>query len=250
MTGGASVDVLIVSYNTRDLLRSCLRSALDELGAVTGTEIRISVLDNASTDGSADMVAAEFPEVRLIRETANLGFGAANNRLAATSSAPHVLLMNPDTIVTEDLVTPLLAVLESDRSIAVVGPRLVYPDGEPQRSSELFPTLAFEFAREIHATKLEPLLRPVFDAGGVLRRHRREDLIDDRTEHDAEFLWATCWLLRRDEHLQGIFDERFPVYDEDLDLCRRLRAQGRRVVYVPGVELVHLGGRSSTPDRK
>ena len=197
------------------------------------------------------MVAREFPVVRLIRSPVNLGFGIANNRLAATSTATHLLLLNPDTRVEGRLVGPLLAALEADPAIAVAAPRLVFPDGEVQASSERFPTLAFELARELRGTRLQALLRPVFDVDRVLAEHRRTELLRTRTPHDADFAWATCWLLRRsDAEATGLFDPRFPVYDEDLDLCSRLRAAGRRVVYVPDAEVVHLGGSSSTSERK
>ncbi|MEA2340894.1 MAG: hypothetical protein QOG11_971 [Solirubrobacteraceae bacterium] len=246
-----SVDTLIVSYGTRDELRECLRSVLSASAAGRDVEVRVSVLDNGSADGSADMVAREFPVVRLIRSPVNLGFGIANDRLAATSTATHLLLLNPDTRVQGPLVGPLLAALEADPAIAVAAPRLVSPDGAVQASSERFPTLAFELARELRGTKLQPLLRPVLDVAAILREHRRLDLVEARTPHDADFAWATCWLLRRaDAEATGLFDPRFPVYDEDLDLCTRLRAAGRRVVYVPAAEVVHLGGRSSTSERK
>jgi N-acetylglucosaminyl-diphospho-decaprenol L-rhamnosyltransferase len=97
--------------------------------------VRVRVLDNASSDGSADMVAASFPDVELVRSDRNLGFAGANNRLVAVSDADHVLLLNPDTVFSEDVVTPLCHVFESDPRIALVGPRLVYPDGTPQPSA-------------------------------------------------------------------------------------------------------------------
>jgi N-acetylglucosaminyl-diphospho-decaprenol L-rhamnosyltransferase len=245
-----SVDALIVSFGTRDELRDCLATLLAS-PVPAGVELRASVLDNASQDGSADMVAREFPVVRLIRSPLNVGFGIATNRLAAASTASHLLLLNPDTRVEGPLVGPLLDALEADPAIAVAGPRLVFPDGEVQTSSERFPTLRFELARELRGTKLQRPLRRVLDADAVLRDHRRLDLVQARRPHDADFLWATCWLLRRaDVPASGLFDPHFPVYDEDLDLCSRLRKQGRRLVYVPEAEVVHLGGASSTTAHK
>ena len=138
-----------------------------------GVELRASVLDNASADGSAEMVERDFPSVRLVRSPVNLGFGIATNRLAATSTASHLLLLNPDTRVEGPLVGPLLAALEADPAIVVAGPRLVFPGGEVQTSSERFPTLRFELAKELRGTKLQPLLRRVFDVEEVLGDHRR-----------------------------------------------------------------------------
>jgi GT2 family glycosyltransferase len=245
----ARVDVLIVSFNTKDILRDCLRSLARF--APAGADLRVNVLDNASADGSADMVAAEFPDVRLVRSEENLGFARGNNALAETSTGTHLLLLNSDTILTEDLVTPLLAALERDPAIALVGPRLVYADGRPQLSSERFPGLVYELARVLRGTKAQALLRPVLDLERVLARTRQEDRATERGARDTDFLWATCWLVRRaDVEEGGLFDEAFVTYDEDLDLCRRLRTRGRRVVYVPGVSVVHLGGSSSTSERK
>jgi GT2 family glycosyltransferase len=241
-----SVDALIVSYNTRGLLRDCLASLRAGAPDDPAIELRIGVLDNGSADASADMVAAEFPDVRLIRSSVNLGFGLANNALAATSTATHLLLLNSDTVVRHDIVTPLLRALESDPAVAIAAPRLVHPDGDVQASSERLPTLRFELAREIRGTKLQPLLRPFFDVDSVLEDHRRRGLLQQRRAHDAEFLWATCWLVRRADFPRGrLFDASFALYDEDLDACRRVTADGRRLVYVPDAEVVHLGGQSS-----
>jgi GT2 family glycosyltransferase len=241
-----SVDALIVSYNTRGLLRDCLASLGASRPDDPAIELHISVLDNGSADGSADMVADEFPNVRLVRSSVNLGFGLANNALAATSSASHLLLLNSDTVVRHDVVTPLLRALESDPAVAIAAPRLVHPDGDVQASSERLPTLRFELAREIRGTKLQPLLRPLFDVDSVLEDHRRRGLLQQRRAHDAEFLWATCWLVRRADFPHGrLFDASFALYDEDLDACRRVTAGGRRLVYVPEAEVVHLGGQSS-----
>jgi GT2 family glycosyltransferase len=241
-----SVDTLIVSYNTRGLLRDCLASLRACAPDDPAIDLRISVLDNGSADASADMVASEFPEVRLIRSSVNLGFGLANNALAATSTASHLLLLNSDTVLRHDVVTPLLRALEADPAVAIAAPRLVYPDGAVQASSEHLPTLRFELAREIRGTKLQPLLRPLFDVDSVLDDHRRLGLLQERRTHDAEFLWATCWLVRRADFPHGrLFDASFALYDEDLDTCRRVIAGGRRLVYVPAAEVLHLGGQSS-----
>lgn len=245
-----AVDVLVVSFNTKDILRDCLAS-LRAHPPAGDVELRVSVLDNASADGSADMVAAEFPEVRLVRSEENLGFARGNNALAQTSTADFLMLLNSDTVLTEDLVTPLLEVLGSDPAIALVGPRLVYPDGRAQMSSEAFPGLRYEAARLLRGTKAQALLRPVLDVDAELARVRQEDRAAERAPRDTDFLWATCWLLRREDPDAGpLFDQAFVTYDEDLDLCRRLRARGRRIVYVPGVSVVHLGGSSSTSERK
>jgi GT2 family glycosyltransferase len=237
-----TVEVLIVSYNTKDILADCLRS----LRAWAGPDVGVAVLDNASRDGSADMVAAEFPEVRLLRSDENLGFGKANNRLAETSEADHLLLLNSDTILVEDLVAPLLAELRADPRRAVVGPRLEFPDGRGQWASQEFPGLFFELARTLRGSRVDRVLRRWVSLRGEIARVQQEALEHERAPRVTSSLWATCWLLsREDARATGLFDPHFPIYDEDLDLCRRLAEMGREVVYVPGVRLVHLGGMSS-----
>jgi GT2 family glycosyltransferase len=240
-----TAEVLVVSYNTRELLADCLAS-LEAHRPTEHVEMRVAVCDNGSTDGSADMVSSRFPEVRLVRQARNLGFARANNLLAASSTADYLLLLNPDTVLIEDVVRPLLRVLLSDPRIVVVGPRLVFPDGELQPSRERFPGLDLEAARLIRGTRLAALVRRWFDAEAFLDRGRQVGPIQDARPQDTEFLWATCWLIRRADATSGeLFDPRFSTYDEDLDFCRRQRDRGRRIVYVPEVTLIHIGGQSS-----
>jgi GT2 family glycosyltransferase len=245
-----TVEVLIVSYNTRALLAECLAS-LEAHRPAGRAETRVAVCDNGSIDGSGDMIARRFPHIRLMRSTENLGFARANNLLARTSSADYVLLLNPDTVLVEDVITPLLDVVVSDPRVIVAGPRLVFPDGGIQTSSEEFPGLAVEAARLLHHTKLARVTRRWFDAEARLRHARQVGLIDETMPRDTDFLWATCWLMRREDAAAGeLFDPGFVTYDEDLDFCRRQRDRGRRIVYVPEVTLVHVGGQSSRPEIK
>ena len=147
-----TVEAIIVSFNTRDLLEDCLRSIDAHRPPRDVAELRITVVDNSSTDGSAAMVADGFPHVSLIQAGGNLGFARANNLAIGRSTSDYVLLLNSDTVVVTDVIEPLLSVLQQDDRVAIVGPRLVYPDGEIQASSETFPTLSFELARAITAS--------------------------------------------------------------------------------------------------
>jgi len=246
-----TVDVLLVSFNTRDLLRECLESLGRHLPPRDVATVTVSVYDNDSQDGSADMVAAEFPAVQLVRGDRNIGFAAANNAMARFSSAEYLMPLNTDTRLEEDVIGPLLAVLRADPKTVVVGPRLVYPTGETQASSQDFPTLAFELARDLDGTKLAALLARVVDLETILKRTRQIDRIGERDPRETDFLWATCWLLRASALDGGaLFDSKFITYDEDLDFCRRVRRRGGRIVYAPAVTLVHHGGASSTSARK
>jgi N-acetylglucosaminyl-diphospho-decaprenol L-rhamnosyltransferase len=245
-SGPRSVDILIVSYNTSEILGDCLRSIDAHRPPRDQIALQIRVFDNASSDDTAEMVRRDFPEVLLRVSDANVGFGRANNALAGESRAEFLLLLNSDTVWTCDIVSPLLAELDSRPTAALAGPRLVFPDGRPQPSSQRLPSLTFEFAAAVRGTKLSllPLLRrSTAHVSSVVGGD-----VEAREARATGFLWATCWLLKR-EYVQqhGLFDERFPLYDEDLDFCRRLTDTGFSALYVPTVELIHLGGASSAP---
>jgi N-acetylglucosaminyl-diphospho-decaprenol L-rhamnosyltransferase len=196
------------------------------------------------------MVSARFPEVVLHRSSENRGFGAANNILAMQSDADYIVLLNPDTVWRSDVLTPLIAALDADPDAVLAAPRLVYPDGRLQLSSQRLPSLRFEFAHAIRGSKLTrlPGLRgseQLVDSVQQVHAATRDGAVT------AEFVWATCWALRGDwVRDNGLFDERYPLYDEDLDFCARLRDAGRHALYVPGVTLLHIGGASSDPERK
>ena len=197
------------------------------------------------------MVEHDFPSVRLVRSPVNLGFGIATNRLAATSTATHLLLLNPDTRVEGPLVGPLLGALEADPAIAVAGRGWCSRTARSRRPASASRRWRFELARELRGTRLRGAAPGGLRRGGVLPTTGALELVRTRGRTTPTSLWATCWLLRRaDVEATGLLDPRFPVYDEDLELCSRLRERGRRLVYVPDAEVVHLGGASSTSARK
>ena len=245
-----SVDVLIVVHNSAAELSDCLHSIRRHRPASDAIELRVHVYDNASDDGTTDMLSRDFPEVLVYASPSNQGFGAANNDLARASTADLLLLLNPDTIWTCDVVTPLLSALEQHPGAVLAAPKLVYPDGRVQLSSQEFPSLRYELAEAIRGTKLNRV--PGFGGcADLVARVRNAQAGKTRVTQEAEFVWATCWLLRSwwvEEH--GLFDPRFPVYDEDLHFCLGLRRAGAKALYIPSVELVHIGGASTTPERK
>jgi GT2 family glycosyltransferase len=208
-------------------------------------ELRISVLDNASSDGSPTMIRADFPAIRLVCSAENLGFARANNDLASSSTADYLLLLNSDTIWTEDVATPLIQTLETWPASGIAAPRLVEPDGTIQLSSQDLPTPRLELADVLRGTKLARLLSH-WDPDGEVARMRQSHLVDRREPRETEFLWATCWMLRRslvEEH--GLFRTEYHMYDEDMDFCLRMRERGVKLVYCPQVELTHIGSGSS-----
>jgi GT2 family glycosyltransferase len=226
-----ALSILIVSWNARDLLARCLRS-------LTPCPHELIVLDNASADGSADMVARDFPAVRLVRHARNAGFAGGVNLARRHASGERLLLLNPDIDATLDAIDELIAALNRDGRIAAVGGRLVNEDGTPQTGFNVrrFPTLA-TFAVDLL------LLDHLWPDNPVSRRYFARDLPDDLAA-DVDQPAAACLMLRASVFDEvGGMDERFyPAWFEDVDLCRRIKGAGYRVRYEPRATFIHRGG--------
>ncbi len=225
---GPSVTAVVVSFNARNVLRTCL-SAIRGLTTVI-------VVDNASTDGSADVVR-EFPDVRLVALEENMGFGTAANIGLRASRSRYVLLLNPDAWPLDDGVERLVRVAEETPRGALFGPRLVYASGRRQRSVIRHPgPLAL-----LGWIMLPHVGSRMYDAW---RGDSRSDGV--RPVRPPEFVQGAAVLIRREavEELGG-FDERFFMFNEDVDLCFRLWQAGWQVVFVPSASFVHVGGVST-----
>ncbi len=222
---------VIVNYNVRDHLLACVRSLRDE-------GIReVVVVDNDSIDGSGAALAAADADARLIPAGANLGFGRAANRGVAATDAYRVLILNPDAVVEPGCVKALLAALDGDEGLAVVGPRVDNPDGTRYPSVRRFPDLPVAAGHAFLG-----LVRP---NNRFTRRYRMLDGEPDQTA-DVDWVSGTCMLVRRSAFdAVGGFDEAYFMYVEDVDLCWRLRRAGWRVGYEPGARVVHTVGASS-----
>ncbi|MGH7686722.1 MAG: glycosyltransferase family 2 protein [Candidatus Dormibacteria bacterium] len=230
------VEAIIVSHNTVRPLRECLTSLLHE-----GPR-SVVVVDNASSDGSADMVAAEFPTVRLIRNADNVGFARAVNQALRDASSTFVLLLNPDAVMTRGSLGILTDYLLDFPTAGAAGPAMLHPDGRLRvMPAGRQPTLWRVFT---HATGLSRLsgVSPVFDGW----QHRAG--VHDRGPLAVEWLTGGCLLVRTDAaHAVGLLSERWFLYAEDLDLCKRLTDAGWRIVHLPNAVVYHRFG-SSTPD--
>jgi GT2 family glycosyltransferase len=219
----AVVSIVIVSHNTRTDLERCLESLH---AAPPRASHEIVVVDNASADDSAD-AARRWPDVRVIDTGSNAGFARANNiGMRATSSAV-VLLLNSDTIVPPGAIDRLVAELDRDPEVAIVGPRLVDGNGRAELS----------FGRMIGP--LNELRQKRLSSSADVERLTRQRQYPD-------WVSGACLLVRRaDADAVGGLDERFFMYTEDVDFCAAIRARGRRVLFTPDVEIVHLRGRSA-----
>lgn len=236
------VSAVIVNWNVRDLLRACLASLLQP--ANRPTDLEIIVVDNASTDGSVEMVRAEFPQVNLIANPDNLGFPAANNQGIAAAQGRYVLLLNPDTQVLGDALPTLVQYMDAHPEVGLVGPQLLHLDGRIQSSRRRFPTVATLFLESTWLESLAPSL--------LLDRYYLLDQPDSAVL-DVDWVTGAAMLARREAIRQvGGLDKGFFMYSEELDWCRRFKAAGWRVVYLPTAQIIHHIGKSSeqaVPDR-
>jgi len=217
------LSIVIVSFNTRADLERCL----DSLHAAPPRRPHeIIVVDNQSADGSAD-AAARRPTVRVIQSGGNVGFARATNIGIRASLGANLLLLNSDTIVPPGAIDGLLAELDRDAGVAVVGPRLVDGSG---------------YAELSYGRMIGP-----FNELRQQYRNRHPETIErlTRQRHSPDWVSGACLLVRRaDAEAVGLLDERFFMYTEDVDFCAAVRARGRRIVFTPEVEVVHLRGRS------
>jgi N-acetylglucosaminyl-diphospho-decaprenol L-rhamnosyltransferase len=227
--------VVVVSWNVRDLLRRCLASVQQ---AANARSLQIVVVDNASTDRSADLVREEFPNATLIANRVNLGFAKANNLGLAASRGRYVFFLNPDTEVLEGALEQLIAVLERDDSVGMVGPRLLEPDGSVQPvCARVLPTLTLTLFHALY-------LHRVPSVGPILEKRLIAPYDLEETQ-DVDAISGAAMLAPRTllEELGG-FDEVFLHTAEDVDLCVRVRQRGLRIVYLAEAHVLHLGGRS------
>jgi GT2 family glycosyltransferase len=237
--------IIIVSWNVRNLLRRCIVSLRASLAA-SAIDGRIIVVDNASADGTAAMLRAEFPDVELIESGANLGFAGGNNlalrQLLAEPQPPDFyMLLNPDTEVVGDAPAALVRYLETHPDVAVVGPRLRYADGSDQPSRRRFPTAGVFFWE---STPLEQR----WPGNPWARRYRIAERSDDE-EQDVDWLVGAALMVRREAIVRaGVLDEGFALYSEELEWQRRIRAAGGgtgRIVFLPEALVIHHEGKSS-----
>ncbi len=229
------LSVVIVNWNVRHLLAVCLRS-VERSATLSGVTAEHIVVDNASTDGSPDMVRAEFPQVRLVALDENRGYAAGVNCGLRLARGRHVLVLNPDTEAVGDAVGQLVRFLDEHSAVGVVGPRLVYPDGSFQPSRRRFHPLPVLFFQD---TALHPLAVP------WLSRFFVTDRPADVAQPVDWLVGAVLCVRREVVETVGGMDEGFFMYFEEADWLRRIKATGWSVWFVPQATFVHHEGASS-----
>jgi GT2 family glycosyltransferase len=229
------LSIIIVNYRSRGLVRTCLRG-------IAKAKIRYSyevlVVDNASNDGCVEMIWREFPDVRVFAAESNRGLASGNNIGIRAANGRYLLIINPDIALFEGMVERLIDYLERNPNVALVAPKLINPDGTIQYSIYRFPTL------------LTPLLRRTFlanlpSAKKILRSYLMFDW-DRNKSGPVDWVLGACMLVRREAYnVIGEMDERYFLYFEDVDWCRRFWAAGYEVHYVSEAQLVHYHRRLS-----
>ncbi|MEO8609770.1 MAG: glycosyltransferase family 2 protein [Chloroflexota bacterium] len=228
------LSIIIVSWNVMDLLRACLDSILD---APTKLMLEIIVVDSASSDASAAMIRAEYPQVRLLAQTENLGFVKCNNIGLKASNGRHVLLLNPDTEIIGDALATMVTYLDEHPDVGVVGPHTLNTDRTTQSTKRRFPTMATGFFESTWLQDYAPksLMDWYFAAD-----------VDDQSIGDVDWVQGSALMARHSVYEQiGGLDEGFFMFSEELDWCKRTKDAGWRVVYVGTAQIIHHGGKST-----
>jgi hypothetical protein len=229
------VSVVIVNWNTRRLLLDCLRSLKEQ---TAGARLEIIVVDNGSTDGSVAAVNAAFPDVKVLANGENRGFSRANNQGIALSRGRYVCLVNSDIKALDNCVDKMVAYMDSHPDAGLLGPRTVSETMRLRQNCRRFPTLSTAAADYLFLRYLTGG-RPPF-AGRTLRASTYQ------TTHEAEVV-SGCFLMARRTAMEpvGLLDERFFIYGEDVDWCKRFHDAGWRIVFFAGACAIHYGGASS-----
>lgn len=227
------LSVVIVNWNVRDLLRRCLETIV----AAQSPVVEVIVVDNASSDGSAEMVHTAFPRATLIANADNRGFPAANNQGLAAARGRFVMILNPDTEIVGDALARMVAYLDAHPEAGALGPQLVNPDGSIQSSHRRFPTFATALFESTWLQGIAPR--------HLLRRFYMDDTPADTT-HEVDWVTGACIAVRRGVlDRVGGFDEGFFMYSEELDWCKRIKSAGWKIVYLPEAKVIHHAGKSS-----
>lgn len=233
------VSIVVVNWNTRDVLRGCLASVYAQTQEII---FEVVVVDNASSDGSAEMVKKEFPQAILIENTKNRGFAAANNQGMRIAKGRYVLLLNPDTIVLEGAIQKTVAYADHRPEIGVVGCQVWENDTTLQLTCFRFPSVGNLILQKSGLCRL-------FPRSGVVGREKMAGWNRD-TECEVEVVSGMFMLVRQEAIDQvGVMDEDYFIYAEETDWCFRFKRAGWKCVFTPMARIIHLDGGSKSTEQ-
>ena len=230
------LDIIIVNYNSTDYLTQCIASIYS---ALNGLKVTIWVQDNNSTD-NPERIRDKFPEVAFEKNRRNIGFAAANNKALNKSSAPYIMLLNPDCIVSKGFFKSTLSFMEGRHDVGITGPKILESNGSVQGSARLFPTpLTAFFGRSSIFTKH-------FPNNSISKANILTSESDGLTPLEVDWVSGACMTIRREAFRDvGLMDDRFFLYWEDADWCYRMWEKGWKVIYFPQACICHYAGKSS-----
>jgi len=228
------LSIIIVSWNVRELLKKCLASIKNCQGDLA---VDIFVVDNNSNDGSAEMVRKDFPAVRLIANQKNLGFAKANNLALKQVTGEYILLLNPDTEIFPDTLKTALEFMAQHPAVGILGAKMLFPDGSFQPSVRRWPTPWPIILMLLKLPKIFPHLK-------AIDRYLAKDFDYNKLSEAEQVMGAFMLLPKKIIQEVGLLDERFFVWFEEVDYCRRVKKLDYRIYYHPGVVIIHHGGKS------
>lgn len=220
--------ISIASWNTKDLTKQTLESIYKNTRV---KDLEVVVIDNASTDGSVEMIKKEFPQVKIIQNEVNIGFGSAHNKVARATQSKYFCILNSDVIVLPGIFDKMIEFLEKNPGYSVVTNKLLNTDMTLQESIAFFPTLGYEIVSRV------PFVHYFYDLHKPFNHDK---------EQDIETFNGACYIVRRaDFEKSGMFDESLFAYMEETDMFFRMKRQKMKICYLPDVKIIHYGGAST-----
>lgn len=229
------VSIIIVSWNTKAILKDCLESVYSNAGDIS---LEVIVVDNGSTDGSVGMVKEYFPQTRIIENFQNLGYARANNTGIRAARGRYICLINSDVTVFNDCMGKLVTYMDEHPDVGIAGPKILNCDGTTQHSCRHFPSIWNTFCQAVGLNRIFPK--------SELFSYWIMDYWDHSSTRRVDALSGCFWMIKREAiDKVGLLDENFFIYGEDLDWSRRFHSAGLEAYFYPEAQAVHLGGASS-----
>ena len=228
------ISIIIVNWKVKDLLQKCIDSILTYHNDY---QVEIFVVDNDSQDGSSEMIKNDYSQVNLIALSKNIGFGAANNIAIKQAKADYIFLLNPDTEITKDFLVNIFKYTKENPEIGIIGPKIINDDGSQQHSIRRFPDL---FSQILVLLKLKSILVD----NKFLNKYLFVDFDYNKEQIVDQIMGAAMFIRKSVFDKIGIFDKKFFIWFEEVDLCKRAKQANISIKYFPGATILHHGGQS------